>query len=93
MILPPSVVQLRIYGENRRKMKLGLHVGLLWPPVVLIALLLARVAVPVWGFAAGRGRRRWAVMAGPVLFYLLCTLRGFKFEAGSAGDGVKMTIY
>jgi hypothetical protein len=62
-------------------------------PLLLIALLLAPIAVPVLWFAAGRGRRRWAVMAGPVLFYLLCALRGFKFEAGNAEDGVSMTIY
>jgi hypothetical protein len=93
MILPPSVIRLRTYGNDRRKMNLWLPVCMLWPPVVLIALLLTPIAVPVLWFAAGRGRRRWAVMAGPVLFYLLCALRGFKFEAGNAEDGVSMTIY
>ncbi len=73
MIWPPSVVRLRIYENSRRKMNLWLPVCALWPPVVLIALLLAPVAVPVLWLAAGRGRRRQAVMAGPVLFRLPCS--------------------
>ncbi len=44
MIWPPSVVRLRIYENGRRKMNLWLPVYVLWPPVVLIALLLAPVS-------------------------------------------------
>ncbi len=93
MIWPPSVVRLRIYENGRRKMNLWLPVCVLWPPVVLIALLLAPVAVPVLWPASGRGRRRRAVMAGPVLFRLFCALRGFCLEAGNSGNGIRMAIY
>ena len=93
MIWPPSVVRLRIYENGRRKKNLWLPVCVLWPPVVLIALLLAPVAVPALWLAAGRGRRRQAVMAGPVLFRLFCALRGFYFEAGNPGNGIRMVVY
>jgi hypothetical protein len=87
------MVRLRIYEDGQRRMNLWLPVFVLWPPVVLIALLLAPVAVPVLWLAAGRRRRRGAVMAGPVLFRLFCALRGFYFEAGNPGNGIRMAIY
>jgi hypothetical protein len=93
MIWPPSVVQLRIYKDGRRKKNLWVPVFVLWPPVVLIALLLAPVAVPVLWLAAGRGRRRRAVLAGPKLFRLFCALRGLYFAAGRSDSGVRMVIY
>ena len=93
MIWPPSVVRLRIYQNGRRKKNFWLPVWVLWPPVVLFALLLAPIAVPVLWLVAGRGRRRQAVMAGPKLFRLFCALRGFYFEAGNPGNGIRMTIY
>ena len=93
MIWPPSVVRLRVYENGRRKMNLWLPVCVLWPPVVLIALLLAPIVVPLLWLAAGRGRRRWAVMAGPVLFRLFCALRGFYFEAGNLANGIRTAIY
>jgi hypothetical protein len=93
MIWPPSVVLFRNYEHGRRMTNLWLPVCLLWPPIVLIALLLAPVAVPVLWLAAGRNRRRQAVMAGPVLFRLFCALRGFYFEAGNSGNGIRMAIF
>jgi len=93
MIWPPSVVLFRTYEHGRRMTNLWLPVCFLWPPIVLIALLLAPVAVPVLWLAAGRNRRRQAVMAGPVLFRLFCALRGFYFEAGNPGNGIRMAIY
>lgn len=93
MIWPPSVVRLRVYENSRRKMSLWLPVCVVWPPVFLVALLLAPIAAPVLWLAAGRGRRRQAVMAGPVLFRLFCALRGFYFEAGNPGNGIRMAIY
>ena len=93
MIWPPSVVRLRIYRNGSRKKNLWLPVCLLWPPVVLILLLLAPVVLPVLWLAVGRGRRRLAVMAGPVLFRLFCALRGFYFVAGNPGNGIRLAIY
>ena len=93
MIWPPSMVRVRIYENGRRKLNLWLPVCVLWPPVVVIALLLAPVAVPVLWLAAGKGRRRSAVMGGPVLFRLFCAIRGFYFEAGNSGNGVRMAVY
>jgi len=93
MIWPPSLVLFRSYEQGRRKTNLWLPVCLVWPPIVLIALLLAPVAVPVLWLAAGRNRRHQAVMAGPVLFRLFCALRGFYFEAGNPGNSIRMAIY
>ena len=47
MTWPPSVVRLQIYENGRSKKNLWLPVCVLWPPLVLIALLLAPVVVPV----------------------------------------------
>jgi len=93
MIWPPSVVLFRSYERGRRKTNLWLPVCMLWPPVVLIALLMAPVAVPVLWLVAGRNRRYQVVMAGPVLFRLFCALRGFYFEAGNPRNGTRMTIF
>ena len=54
MIWPHSMVRLWIYENGRRKVNLGLPLCVLWPPAVLIALLLASVGVPVLWLAAGR---------------------------------------
>ena len=93
MIWPPSVVRLRIYADSRRKINLWVPVCLLWLPVTLIALLLAPIAVPVLLLAARPGWRRRAVMAAPALFRLFCALRGFNFEAGDPGNGIRVAIY
>ena len=88
MIWPPSVLRVQFYENGRsKKNNLWLPVFTIGPPVVLIALLLAPVAVPV--LAGGRG----AVVGGPVLFRLFCALRGFSFDAGSAGNGLRLAIY
>ena len=93
MTWPPSVVRLQIYENGRSKKNLWLPVCVLWLPLVLIALLLAPVVVPVLWLMAGRGRRRQAVMMGPVLFRLFCALRGFYFVSGNPGNGIRMAIY
>ncbi|MDP6604508.1 MAG: hypothetical protein QGG17_09975 [Rhodospirillales bacterium] len=93
MIWPPSMVRVRIYENGRRKLNLWLPVCVLWPPVILIALLLAPAPVAVLWLAAGKGRRRGAVMAGPLLFRLFCAIRGFYFEAGNPGNGIRMAVY
>lgn len=89
MIWPPSVLRVQFYENGRSKKNLWLPVFTIWPPVVLIVLLLAPAAVPVLWLAGGRG----AVVGGPVLFRLFCALRGFSFDAGSAGNGLRLAIY
>ena len=93
MIWPPSVVSLRIHANGQRKKILWLPLCLIWPPVVLIALLLAPLAVPVLWLAGGRGRLRRTVLAGPALFRLFCALRGLCFEAGNPGNDIRMAIF
>ena len=56
MIWPPSVLRVQFYENGRSKKNLWLPVFAIWPPVVLIALLLAPVAVPVLGWPAGAVR-------------------------------------
>ncbi len=92
MIWPPSLVRVQFYENGRRRKNLWLPVLLIWPPVVLIAILLAPVVIPVLWLTSQRGRRRRAVMMGPALFRLFCATRGFSLEAGDSGNGLRVAI-
>ena len=77
MILPPSILRLRVQNEQHR-FGLWLPLILIWPLIVLAALVLAPLvlvlAIVLW--PAGWGRP--LLLAGPRLFGLFCALRGLE---------------
>ena len=85
MILPPAVLRLRLLSGERR-IRLWFPLVLLWPVVAGALLLGAPFAVLAAALSWHRGWGRLILLAGPLLLYLLASLRGLRLDLAS-GDG------
>ena len=85
MILPPAVLRLRLLNDERR-IKLWFPLVLLWPVVAAILLLGSPLLVLAATLSWHRGWGRPILLAGPLLLYLLASLRGLRLDLAS-GDG------
>lgn len=85
MILPPAVLRLRLLNDERR-IKLWFPLVLLWPVVAAALLLGTPLAVLAAALSWHRGWGRPILLAGPLLLYLLASLRGLRLDLAS-GDG------
>jgi len=91
MIWPPSVLRLRIYSQQR-KFSLWLPLFLVWPVVLVLGLvlwpLLLIAAIILWHWGWGR----LLLLGGPILFGLLCTLRGLRVEVEQPSEQVLISF-
>lgn len=85
MILPPAILRLRLRNDERR-IRLWIPLVLLWPVVAAALLLGMPLAVLAAAFSWHRGWGRPILLAGPLLLYLLASLRGLRLDLAS-GDG------
>lgn len=76
MNYPPLLMRLGIY--DRRRFSLWLPLFLLWPVALALAIVLAPVvllaALILWPFVWGK----LLLMSGPMIFGVLCSLRGLE---------------
>ncbi len=79
MILPPSILRLRIRGEGHR-FGLWLLLILIWPVFLVLALALAPLvlvtAIVLWPIGWGRS----LLLVGPAIFRIFCSLRGLEIN-------------
>ena len=91
MMLPPALLRVRVQGGESRR-RLWIPVFLLWPfGVLAIALALpvcALIAALYWRGGLGRP----ILFAVPCLLYLLCSLRGLRFDVAGGGSRVFVSI-
>ena len=86
MTLPPSVLRVRVEGRDRR-FRLWLPLCVLWPPALLIGLLLSPLVVVAAAVMWPRGWGRTVLLAGPHAFRLFCSLKGLEIRVrDSSGD-------
>jgi hypothetical protein len=91
MIWPPSVLHLRIHN-SRRHFRLWLPLFLIWPLMLMIFLALSPLvlvlAVVLWPSGMGKP----LLFAGPVLFRVLCALRGLEVNVEQPSERVLISI-
>ena len=97
-IIPPMVLRVRI--ENRqRRFGLWLPLFLIGPLAMVLLLLLAVLLLPFIPIAAvvlwRRGFGKWLALGsllllwvGPLLFMLVCSLRGLTVDVGGGTEQV-----
>ncbi len=92
MILPPSIMRIKI-GEKEKGFRLWLPLFLLWPVVLLVALLLAPFilvgAVVLWP----KGWGRPLLLVGPLLLGLVFALRGLTIDVEDGDERVYISFF
>ena len=91
MIRPPSFLRVRIRHHDRR-FGFWLPLFLAWPPIFVVGLALLPfflvLAIVLWPF----GRARPFLLIWPLLFRLLCALRGLVIDVESPSKQVSIGI-
>ncbi len=87
MTYPPSVLRVRVDGHDRR-FRLWLPLCVLWPPVLLLALLVSPLVVVAAAIMWPRGWGRTVLLAGPHAFRLFCSLRGLEIRVRDSSEDV-----
>ncbi len=90
-MLPPMFLRLRVQGDKRR-IRLWIPLIVLWPVVVVVVLLGTPVALLVAACSGHRARSRSVLLAGPLLLYVLASLRGLRCNVVSGEDRVFISI-
>ncbi len=90
-MLPPMFLRLRVQGDKRR-IRLWIPVILLWPVVFVVVLLGTPVALLVAARSGHRTRSRSVLLAGPLLLYVLASLRGLRCNVASGEDRIFISI-
>ena len=79
MMIPPSILRVRVLGDDRR-VSLWIPLILVWPLAVALYLVLLPfillAAVVTWRSGWGKP----ILLMGPVLFRLYCALRGLEVD-------------
>ena len=90
-MLPPMFLRVRVQGDKRR-IRLWIPLIVLWPVVAVVVLLGTPVALVVAARSGHRTRVRSVLLAGPLLLYVLASLRGLRFDVASGEDRVFISI-
>ena len=89
VIMPPMTMSLRA-RRGKRSIRLWIPLFLVLPFVALVALLLAPLvllaALLLWPI----GLARPLLLAGPLLYRLVCELRGLKVDVGTKEESVRV---
>ena len=90
-MLPPVFLRLRVQDDKRR-IRLWIPLIVLWPVIAVVVLLGTPVAVLVAVRSGHRLRGRSVLLAGPLLLYVLASLRGLRCDVISGEDRVFISI-
>ena len=90
-MLPPMFLRVRVQG-NKRRIRLWIPLIVLWPVIAVVVLLGMPVALVVAARSGHRTRSRSMLLAGPLLLYVLASLRGLRFDVASGEDRVFISI-
>ncbi len=89
-MLPPVFLRLRVQDDKRR-IRLWIPLIVLWPLIAVVVLLGTPVAL-VAVRSGHRLRGRSVLLAGPLLLYVLASLRGLRCDVISGEDRVFISI-
>ena len=91
MTFPPSVLRVRVEGDGRR-FRLWLPLFTLWPPVLLVFLLLSPLVIVAAAVMWPKGWGRTVLLGGPHAFRLFCGLRGLEINVRDGSEHVLVTL-
>ena len=91
MIWPPSVLRVEIKNESRH-FSLWLPLFVIWPFLLLAAVVLAPVvlalAIVLWWTGWGRPM----LYSGPIFFAVFCALRGLEIDVQKSNNHVHLSF-
>ena len=91
MILPPSLLRIRIRNKNT-KFSLWLPLFLIWPLILLAMAILSPLvlicAVLLWPI----GLAKPVLLTGPSLFRLFCSIKGLEVSVEKSSEQVLISI-
>ena len=89
MILPTSVLHIRIAEDGRKKFNLWIPILPLWLLVIAVMIVLAPLAIIASLVLGKRGR---LILAGPRLLTLFWAMRGLQVRVEDGKDQVLIII-
>ena len=93
MICPPLLLRIHVEERGRRKFGLWLPLGLLWPPLLVLAFLALPILIGIAVIATWRGKRLAMLRATPQLLMVLCALRGLQVHVRSRRELVHLALW
>ncbi|HER00083.1 MAG TPA: hypothetical protein ENO22_12155 [candidate division Zixibacteria bacterium] len=88
MIYPPLILRIRIGEGGRKKIGLWLPLILLWPFVLIFGVILFPLILLISLLTWYSGKGKKLLFGLPVLFYLICHVRGLRVDVKSTTDNV-----
>ncbi len=88
---PPMLLRLRVQDDKRR-IRLWIPLIVLWPVIFVAVLLGTPVAILIAARSGHRARSRSVLLAGPLLLYVLASLRGLRCNVAAGEDRVFISI-
>lgn len=91
MTVPPSLIRFRLANEQHR-FSLWLPLFLIWPFVIVFALVLLPFVLLTAVVAWHKGYGKILLKSGPCIMSCLCALRGLDVHVGQKQNGLIITI-
>ena len=89
MILPTSLLRVRISEGGKKRLNLWLPVFLVWPVVIALMIILAPVALLLYVcWPSGRGY----ILGGPRILVVLWAMRGLEVRVQDRDDSVLVSV-
>ncbi len=88
MIYPPLILRIRIMEAGRKKIGLWLPLFLMWPFMLVISILLLPLVLIVSLILWPSGKGKKIILAFPLIFNLICNMRGLRFDVKGSNDNV-----
>lgn len=86
MMLPPLWMRLRIVEGGRTRLRLWLPFVLIWLVFLILLIILSPLVLLasfiLWGYGLGKK----LLIAGPMLFNVLCALHGLNIQVKSVDN-------
>ncbi len=91
-MIPPYLMKIKVIENGRKKVGLWLPVFLVWPLMLIFALILTPLLFMASLFLIWRRKFRALLKAIPRFYAVICAARGLDVEVESENENVYITI-
>jgi hypothetical protein len=88
MTYPPLTLRIRIVEAGRKKFGLWIPLFLIWPFALIFGIILFPLILLISLLTWPSGKGKKLLFGLPLLFYLICHMRGLRVDVRSATDNV-----